>query len=85
MGCHGHRSPLVAAIRAEKDRISQLCVPLSSLYCFHVSKSECLVAAWLLTVNWLRAFQFVITAHISKLVRQLFFMGPWSLQCLGVP
>lgn len=78
------------------DGISPPYVPLSSLYCFHASKSKCSITTWLLTmklvlrkpVNMLSlklACQFKIRAHISKLVRQLFFMGSQSLPCLGVP
>lgn len=81
-------------IRGETgSRISESYVPLSSLYCFHTSKPKCSITIRLLTmklvllkpVNTLflkLACQFKIRAHISKLVRQLFFT---SLLCLGVP
>lgn len=85
-----------ATIRAETEAgISQPYVPLSSLYYFHASKSKCSITTWLLTmklvlhkpVNTISlklACQFKIRARISKLVRQLFFMGSQSLPCLGV-
>ena len=77
-------------------RNSQPYVPLSSLYCFHASKSKSLITTWLLTtklvlhkpVNTLSlklTCRLKIRARISKLVRQLFFMGSPSLLHLGVP
>lgn len=100
MGCCGHRSPLAAkgppsGARQEPASHNHT-IPLSSLYFFHTSQSKTSILTWFLAmklaqhkpVNVLSlklACQLKIRTHISKLFRQLSFMGSQPLLCLGFP